>query len=139
MYEDWCRVIGGILGVIGKDEDLRSVVESQQGAATDTDTAIAPFLRAWWDSHGSADVGVQHLFVLAAATGSLDAILSVHLTDRELQRARGTETDRARQTRLGQALRRLAGQVHADYRIEPAGTDRSRRQLYRLHQMARES
>jgi hypothetical protein len=131
MYEAWCRVVGGVLDNSGV-EGLRQAIELYQGDETDTDQALAPFLTLWWLRFRGAEVGVKDLYDVAVEAGCLEAAMDVHLTERQRQRARGCETERSRQTRLGNALRRLSGQVHAGFRIEPAGVDRCNRQMYRL-------
>ena len=75
---------------------------------------------------------MKDLYDVASAAGNLEAVLAVHLPESQRQRAGGSETERSRQTRLGTALRRLAGQVYAGFQVEPVGVDRSGRQVYRL-------
>jgi hypothetical protein len=131
-YDSWCRVVGGLLQVAGID-GLRRAVEQFQGEETDTEAALAPFLKAWWERFGDTQVGVKDLYAVAVETGRLEVILDAHLSERQRQCARGSETERSRQTRLGNALKRLEGQVYAGYRIEPVGKDpRGGRQVYRL-------
>lgn len=131
MYESWCGVIGGILQVAGV-EGLRQAIELDQGAETATEQALAPFLRAWWARHGVTPVGAKDLYEIAVASGCLEAVLEVHQSAQQRQRGRSAEQERARQTRLGIALRHLSNQVYAGYQIQPAGTDRSGRQTYCL-------
>jgi hypothetical protein len=133
MFESWARVVGGILHVAGVPR-LRDHIECYQGRETDLGQALAGFLSAWWNQHGKAEVGAKDLFELAKATGCLEVLLEAHLSEAQRPPARGNETERARQTRLGQALRRLVGQVYAGFRIPSVGYDRPGRQLYRLEQ-----
>jgi hypothetical protein len=131
-YDSWCRVVGGLLHVAGID-GLRRAVELFQGEETDTEAALAPFLKAWWERFGASEVGVKDLYDVAVETGRLEVILDAHLSERQRQCARGSETERSRQTRLGNALKRLEGQVYAGYRIESVGKDRrGGRQVYSL-------
>ena len=131
MYEAWCAVVGGVLDNAGI-RGLAQAVKRYQSEETDTEQALAPFLNAWWGKFQGAEVGVKDLFEVAVEVGVLEAVADVHLTGRERQRARGSETERGQQTRLGKALRRLDGQVYGGFEIRSAGVDRCSRQVYRL-------
>lgn len=129
MFENWARVVGGVLDVAGI-MGLAEAVSEFQGGETESERTLAPFLHLWRERYGDRAVGVKDLSLLAEAMDNPEAILDVHLGERV--RERSTETARSRQTRLGLALLRLSGQVHCGYTVQPAGADRSARQLYRL-------
>jgi hypothetical protein len=130
-YESWCRVVVGLMAVAGID-GLRRAVELFQGEETDTEAALAPFLKAWWERFGDAKVGVKDLYAVAAEAGCLEAVLDAHLSWSQRQRVRGGDQERGRQTRLGNALKRPDRQVYAGYRIKSVGEDRCGRQVYSL-------
>lgn len=138
MYEAWAQVVDGVLRVAGID-GLAQAIERFQGVPTDTETALGPFIKVWVGKHGAAVVGVKDLFTVAVEAGCAEAILDAHLSDREHRRHRGGEGERAQQTRLGIALRRLSGQVVFGHRIEEMGLDRCGRQTYRLTKAAEEA
>src|SRR5262249_18157104 len=52
MYESWSAVVGGVLKVAGV-EGLNRSIQRYQGAATDTEQTVGPFVQAWWARHGS--------------------------------------------------------------------------------------
>ena len=90
MFEDWCRVIGGILDVAGIDGFLANL--DQFYADSDSDgEAVRALLQLWWDEFGSTAVGVSSLFPLAEQAG-------IDLGDRG---------ERSQKTRLGKRLRQL--------------------------------
>jgi hypothetical protein len=131
MFESWCKVVGGLLDVAGV-EGLQHAIEQFQKEETDAEQAVAPFLEEWWQRHGAAEVGVKDLYEVAVAAGNLEAVLEVHQSGSQRQRARGAETERSLHTRLGSALRRLTGQVYAGFQVKPTGVDRCGRQMYQL-------
>jgi hypothetical protein len=137
MFESWGEVMGGLLDVAGIP-GLGQAIERDQGRPTTTEQSVAPFIHAWWNRYRSKAVGAKELFIVATEAGCLEEVLDVHLSPQNRQRNRGQETLRAKQTRLGNALQRLAGQVIAGYKILAAGTDHCYRQTYRLEPIAQQ-
>ncbi len=120
-YEEWSRVLGGILDTAGVPGFLGNLAEFYE--QTDTEGgAIRGFLRAWWEQHHGAPVGVGDLFTVATAPESgLDL---------------GDKGERSQRIRLGNRLKELRDRHYqlADdltVRITDAGTAQ-RAQLWRL-------
>ncbi|MDP9365825.1 MAG: ATPase, partial [Chloroflexota bacterium] len=120
-YEEWSRVLGGILDTAGVPGFLGNLAEFYE--QTDTEgSAIRGFLRAWWEQHHGAPVGVGDLFTVASAPESgLDL---------------GDKGERSQRIRLGNRLKELRDRQYqlADdltVRIADAGTAQ-RAQLWRL-------
>ena len=120
-YEEWREVVGGVLAVAGVPGFLGNSAELYEAA----DAEMQPwrdFVLAWAEKYKSQAVELRDLYQMA----NLEGLLTEALGD-------DRHTDRARQTRLGLALRRYKDRVIAGYRIEDAGkAGFSRRQLYRL-------
>lgn len=120
-YEDWSRVLGGILDTAGVPGFLGNLAEFYE--QTDTEGgAIRGFLRAWWEQHHGAAVGVGDLFTVATAPESgLDL---------------GDKGERSQRIKLGNRLKELRDRHYqlADdltVRIADAGTAQ-RAQQWRL-------
>lgn len=131
MFEAWCHVVGGVLE-IARVEGLQEAIRLYQGTPTDTIQAVTQFLYMWWERHRDERVGVKELYDVASCAGCLEELMDIHLPQRRKSLEPGDKSDRARQTRLGIALRRLLGQVYERFQIREAGIDRSGRQLYKL-------
>jgi hypothetical protein len=118
MFEAWVATLGGILDVAGVPGLLANVKEFRQSAA-DTAAEWRAFVTAWWQKHGGEKVGVCELFDLAVDQKLLDGVL-------------GDKGERSQRTRLGVAMGKAADRVFGEYRVERAGEDHKRRQVYRL-------
>ncbi|WP_198370259.1 DUF7146 domain-containing protein [Roseomonas rosulenta] len=116
-YEAWSAVIGGILEVAGVPDFLGNLDEML--AVSDAEGAVwRPFVQAWWDRFGSAEVGATELYPVALNT--------------EPPFPLGDGSDRSQRTRLGNALTRMRDRV---FRI---GERRFRVELTRIvHQAQR--
>ncbi len=120
-YEEWSRVLGGILDTAGVPGFLGNLAEFYE--QTDTEgSAIRGFLRAWWEQHHGAPVGVGDLFTVASAPESgLDL---------------GDKGERSQRIRLGNRLKELRDRHYQltddlTVRITEAGIQQ-RAQLWRL-------
>jgi hypothetical protein len=120
-YEGWTQVIGGILNVAGIAGLLENAGDFQETATDDSDE-WRPFLFAWWQRYAEQPVGVAQLYELAKGQELLDAVLGDH-------------GERSQRIRLGKELGRLTDRVFGQYRLERAGEDHSKRQLYRLRKV----
>jgi len=120
-FEEWSRVLGGILEVAGVPGFLGNLAEFYE--QTDTEgAAVRGFLRAWWDAHAGAAVGAADLFTIASAPDSgLDL---------------GDKGERSQRIKLGNRLKELRDRHYQitperTVRIVDAGTAQ-RAQLWRL-------
>lgn len=93
MFEDWSRVMGGVLAVAGVEGFLGNLAEFYAGADLEG-AELREFLTAWWAAHGTAAVMVVELVTLDA------------LPSRVTEGSKGRE-DRGRSTRLGKLLSSL--------------------------------
>lgn len=89
-YEDWARIVGGILSAAGIDGFManRDAGYKQSGADA---AEWRAFFEAWWTRHRDGSLGVKDLVELATKEGLLDDVL-------------GDGGDRSQRTRLGKAL-----------------------------------
>ena len=110
-YENWSRIMGGVLEVAGVPGFLGNLDEML--AASDGEGAVwRSFVGAWWDRFGTAEVGTGDLFEVALAC--------------EPPLPLGSGGDRSQRTRLGKALGRLRDRVFdvegRKLRVEATGT-----------------
>ena len=101
-FEEWSRVLGGILeraGIGGFLENLDELYEPAdlEGATWKT------FVTAWWEAHKTAAVGTADLFPIAEKIDTLDL-------------GKGT-TDKSQRTVLGKKLWAKKNRVVAGYKI----------------------
>jgi hypothetical protein len=106
-YEDWTRVIGGILAVAGVPGFLGNIGEFYQSANTEAATWRA-FVAAWWQKHQAAPVTTREILPLAVTFEELD------VTGKD---------ERAQATSLGKKLRRQRDRVIGDYRLLVVGEE----------------
>ena len=110
-YENWSRIMGGVLEVAGVPGFLGNLDEML--AAADGEGAVwRGFVGAWWDRFGTAEVGTGDLFDVAMTC--------------EPPLPLGSGGDRSQRTRLGKALGRLRDRVFAiasrNLRVDGQGT-----------------
>lgn len=124
MFEQWARVVGGMLDVAGIDGFLNNLDELRD-ADVETD-AIQSFLEDWHERHGDTAVRVSDLALWAFGTNNgVDALL-------------GSTTDRGRATQFSFFVQKLRGRVvtigGGRWRVELCrdGGVRAARRMYRL-------
>jgi hypothetical protein len=110
-YENWSRIMGGVLEVASVPGFLGNLDEML--AAADGEGAVwRSFIGAWWDRFGTAEAGTGDLFEVALAC--------------EPPLPLGSGGDRSQRTRLGKALGRLRDRVFdiagRNLRIDGQGT-----------------
>ncbi len=93
LFEDWSRVIGGVLGVAGVDGFLSNLDDFYRDADAEG-VEIRAFFAAWWTAHRESRVAVSELVTMDS------------LPSRVVDGGKGRE-DHGRSTRLGQLLSRL--------------------------------
>src|SRR5262249_21511680 len=120
-FEDWRDVVGGVLAVAGVPGFLANAAELYEAA----DAEMQPWrgvVLGWAAQYKTQPGELRDLYQMA----NLEGLLTEALGD-------DRQNDRARQTRLGLALRKYNDRVIAGHRIEAAGrAGYSRRPLYRL-------
>jgi hypothetical protein len=128
-FEDWSRVVGGILatagieGFLGNREELYRRVNAEG-------EEWRQFVACWWDKHGDAPVKTGHLY---------DLVREWELLSSLFEAARDDATERALKTKLGKALARRRDRRYGPYSIRNVGTDGHQKgALYRLEE-AREA
>lgn len=95
-YENWARVVGGILECAGIDGFLGNLEEMME--ASDIEGAAwHAFVAGWWQRHGSAKVKVSDLHSIAL------------LSEQPLDLGGGN--DLSQRTRLGKALARMRDRI----------------------------
>lgn len=97
-FENWCRVMGGILGSAGIPGLLSNRDQFYQ-RADDEGHSVKPFLAAWWKRHQTKKVPAKELLALALETIDIEG-----------------RTEHAQRIRLGQMLK---GEIDRRYRLGP--------------------
>jgi putative DNA primase/helicase len=100
MFEDWARVMSGLLEVVGVHGFLANAAEFYEAMAED-DQAFAAFVAVWAVKFPDKAVGVAELH--AIAVDHLDL---------------GSGTDRSQRTHLGNILRKNRDRRFGDYFVK---------------------
>lgn len=113
-YDDWSRVMGGILHTVGIAGFLGNENDLFDTAVSDAEV-LREFVKAWWERHGDSPVASGELFKLASKPddGQADDGDWLGLLDGIL----GNGNQRSRQTRLGKILAGAKDKVYGDYKI----------------------
>ncbi len=120
-YEEWARVVGGILDVAGIPGFLSNLFGSQ--AEIDQETlAWREFVDVWWTKYESAEISASQLETLAKEYDLLSTLLS---------------GSRSSAIKLGMALTRMVGRQVGGHRITQGRGDRKTKvKGYRLERLA---
>jgi len=122
-FEQWSRIIGGILSAAGIADFLGNAETFRQRADLDA-TDWRRFIEEWAAAHGTDPVSTTELRPIAEG-------LIAH--------ALGSGNEHSQQIKLGYALKKRVGQVFADWRIEDAeyrDAERRARHGFRLTRAA---
>ncbi len=115
-YEEWSRLMGGILTVADIPDFLANTHEFYEAA--DTEAAVQRRLvAAWWAAFEEAEVGTAELFPVAETVEGLSF-------------GRST-SERGQRTALGAYVAKMKDRVYGDYRVAK-GSSRDNRQMWRL-------
>jgi hypothetical protein len=106
-FENWSRVVGGILHTAGIPGFLDNLAESYEVGDTETQ-ALTAFTAAWWNHFQDRTVGAADLWPIAGKTQPALPI--------------DGSTERAQRTKFGRWLGTQRGRVIGRYRIAHAGT-----------------
>jgi putative DNA primase/helicase len=109
-FEEWSRVIGGILLVADIPGFLWNIYEFYDAADAEG-LAWRALVEVWWETFGDREVGVADLITLLHPE-TRDPI-DLHL---------GDGGDRSQRTRLGALLRKQRDRQYGRFRIVAAGT-----------------
>jgi putative DNA primase/helicase len=113
-YENYVRVMGGILGSIGVDGFLKNRAKK---VATNPETARwSALVEVWRATHGVGNVSAADLIAMIGK----DVPLAEHFFE-----VLGEGTDLSRKQRLGKALVRVEGRVYHEWRIVRSETKTS--------------
>lgn len=120
-FEEWARVIGGVLGVAGIPGFLGNLDDLYE--ASDAEGALwRDFVGAWWERFTDREIGVSDLYQL--------------VQDRDIALPLGKGSEQSRRIRLGKQLAKMRDRV---FQIEDgpsvtllAGSLRSNAKMWRL-------
>jgi len=102
-FENWTRVIGGILQFCGIEGFLQNREKFYEHADEENEMWRA-FVKGWWSAFATEPVTAKALYGLCEEN---DLMVSV----------RGDKTERSQQTRLGKALKSARDRTISDFRI----------------------
>ena len=111
MFEEWSRVMGGVLEVAGVPGFLGNLPTFYDDANDETAVWEALFNR-WWQTYGERPVGAADLYILVVGV----------LSDDPIQLDLGKSTEHGQKTALGTKLKQMKGRIFGGYRLEKAGT-----------------
>jgi len=94
-FENWAKVIGGIVDNAGFQGFLDNLEELYDASDAEGD-AWRALVGRWWEEHGDNEIGVAELYSIVAPTGG-------EQIDLEL----GKGTDRSQKIRLGKLLQQM--------------------------------
>ena len=118
-FEDWTRVIGGIVQHAGYEDFMGNANELYEVADSDGAT-WRTFTTIWWEVHRDQAVTAKDLFNIATDLDGLNLGKSA--------------SERGQRTALGAQLRKRRDQVIGNFRIESAGIEHNAA-LWRLRQI----
>jgi len=103
-YDDWARIMGGLVEHIGGSTFLSNLDETYDRSVSDRDRECG-FVQMWVETYGVDEIGSQELLLLSIKCEDLFALAT-------------TGAGKARNTSFGMAMHKLAGQVRCGWRIE---------------------
>jgi len=106
-FEDWTRIIGGILEHAGYQDFLGNALDFYERADSEG-SAWRAFTSQWWEAHRDAVVATKDLLTIAKEIDGLSL-------------GRST-TENGQRNALGKRLRKSVDRVIGELRIEAAGT-----------------
>jgi len=152
-YEEWVKVIGGILQAIGIDGFLENATELYDQLDVERQAWVA-FVNAWAEKYGAYDKEFNHWGVYVETdtgarvwkekdsgefVGTKELFpLASHLDDNQnkelgiLDAYLGKGKERARKVNLGRELQKRKGRVFDGYKLEILSTKRKKAALYQL-------
>ena len=110
-FENWTRVVGGILQFCGIEGFLQNR-EKFYEHADDENEMWRAFVKGWWSAFASEPITAKALYGVCEDN---DLMVSV----------RGDKSERSQQTRLGKALKSARDRTIADFRIKTTWTRNS--------------
>jgi putative DNA primase/helicase len=129
-FENWCKVMGGVLDVAGFGADFLGNREAFWSEHTDEESeSLCTALEVWWNAFQETPVTAGELARLPVHGDFVPSTLADVLLDDEDV---GKLTARGKATKVGIRLRRLERRVLCDYRIEALQELRQNRKQYVL-------
>lgn len=139
-FEQWCKVMGGLLKSIGIDGFLQNEQEKRLSTQSTETESLRNFVQTWGERFRETTVGVKELFPLASYTDSSGGIDN---GTSKMHRGHGenllgeliyARSERGRSTKLGIIIReKLVGKVYADWRVvEAEGNAKNGAKMYQL-------
>jgi len=120
-FEQWAKVIGGVLEVAGIEGFLGNATELYEYADIEGQ-AWREFTQAWWDAHGQTPL---HASTLAELCEKQELMSQV----------RGDGNARSQQTRLGRAVHSARDRIFDGLQVVVESPDRKKRTLYALRRV----
>jgi len=115
-FENWAKVMGGILGNAGFQGFLGNLDELYEASDAEGE-AWRTLVARWWEAHGEDEVGVADIFSLVVSVDG-DPI------DLDL----GKDSERSQKTKLGQRLKHARDRQFDGKRIIKGGTKQGAQQ-----------
>ena len=116
-YEEWARVMGGILDFIGVNEFLGNL--SSNDEVNSAEAEWRGFVNLWWAFLRDKEVTIKELYELAMENDLLNGVM-------------GDGRDMSQRTKLGLALGNREGQVWDGKKIVIPKDESGRRRVHRL-------
>lgn len=116
-YEDWAQIMSGILDAIGVEGFLGNYARLSEKANENTQM-WREFVRAWHAKHGTSEVGVAELFLIASIKESYDADgRKIEIGQNLLDSLLRSDKEQGRKIKLGDLLKEQVDRVYGNYRI----------------------
>jgi hypothetical protein len=119
-FENWAKVIGGILETAGYDGFLRNLDELYQCSDAEGE-AWRALVERWWEAHGDKEVGVADLYTIVAS-------IEGDPVDMDL----GKGSERSQKIRLGKMLQQTRDRQFSGKQILKSNNKRDGAQLWML-------
>jgi hypothetical protein len=115
-YEEWARVMGGIMDFIGVPGFLGNLCANDE--VNSAEAEWRGFVNLWWESHQDNEVTIKELYALAMENELLSSVM-------------GEGKDTSQRTKLGLALGNREGQVWGGKKIVTPKDESGRRRVHR--------
>lgn len=125
-FEEWSRVLGGVLKAAGIAGFLENLQELYKRADSETEEWRS-FVAAWWQKHSDAPVKTGDLWPLVDEAGLMPSIFRT---------AKEDASERSLKTRLGAALAKQRDRRYGDFFVRDLGQDaHGKGAVYRLERI----
>jgi len=129
-YENWTKIVGGILQANGIEGFLENEAELFN-RVSDKNNGLSEFVQAWWDLTKGRKTSAKDLFYLASypdasqdgETPHMPADATDSTPTRLLDEVLNKQTQRGRETQLGLLLKKQRDAVIAGFKLIDAGRE----------------